>query len=230
METASYWEQIEQYFVAKRGSALILSPKDWPLVSSWEERGVPLEAVFEGIDLAYQRHQDKCAAGQRQAHWTLTACQHDVERAWNAWRDQHPEMETPDEQDALESERRKISSKLHSLAARLQTHAADGHYAFVREAILATIRTLSDLRKSLDDAKDDEAIATIKAAIHQAEHTLTTHLEYAIPDAVRANLLANAEARLASHKSQMSEHIYQETLNLAFLQELHRLYPFPPFL
>ena len=230
MESSAYWEQIEQYFVAKRGSALILSPKDWPLVSSWEERGVPLEAVFEGIDHAYQRYQEKSAAGQRQMNWTLTSCQHDVERAWNTWRKQHPEGQAPDERDALESERRKISSKLQSITTRLQTYSTDGHYASVRDAIIATIPTLRSLAASLERATDDAALTDVKTAIHQAEQTLMTHLEYAIPDTVRQNLLKKAEARLASHKSQMSETIYQETLQLAFLQELHRLYPLPPFL
>ncbi len=230
MESSSYWEQIEQYFVAKRGNALILSPKDWPLVSSWEERGVPVEAVFDGIDHAYQRYQDKCASGQRQTTWTLTACQHDVERAWNAWREQHPELETPDERDALDGERRKISSKLDSTMARLQTHTADGRYECVRDAIDTTISTLQHLRQQLDSANDAEAMAGLKTAIRQAEQTLMTHLEYAINETIRKNLLAKAEARLASHKSQMSETIYQETLQLAFRQELHRAYPLPSFL
>jgi len=230
MDSSSFWERIEQYFAAKRGSALILSPKDWPLVSSWEERGIPIETIFEGIDAAYQRYQERCAAGHRQANWTLTSCQHDVERAWKTWCEQHPEADVPDEQDALKNEQRKLKSKVQSTIARLQTYAADGHYACARDAILDTVNALGSINHALEHANDDAAIANIKTAIRQTEQTLATRLEYAIPESIRQHMQAKAEARLASHKSQMSDAIYQETLQLAFFQELHRLYPLPSFL
>ena len=230
MEAPSYLEQIERYFVAKRGSALILSPKDWPIVASWEERGVPIEAIFEGIDRAFERYQDKHAAGQHQTVGTLSYCQYDVEDVWKAWREQHPELRKPDEQQTRNTERRKLSTKLQSTMTRLHSIIADTHYACIHDALIATIERLQGLSAQLESLATEEASAALTTAIHEAEIALTTHLEYAISNDVRQMLQAKAETRLASHKPQMNEAIYQETLHLAFLQELHNAYPLPSFL
>lgn len=229
MDASSYFEQIERYFVAKRGSALILSPKDWPVVASWEERGVPVEVIFEGIDRAFARFQDKHAAGQHQTVCTLSSCQYDVEDVWKSWREEHPEARKPAEEHSCDAERRKVSMKLQHTITRLQSCCADAHYVCIHDALAAAAEQLRALATQIEAAADDEELAALAASIHDVEIALTTHLDYAISDELRRALQAKAEARLASHKHQMNDAIYQETLRLAFLQELHNAYPLPSF-
>jgi hypothetical protein len=49
----NYFTEIEEYFWKKRGSHLLVSPLDWAIMETWQKAGVPLEAVFKGIDSAF---------------------------------------------------------------------------------------------------------------------------------------------------------------------------------
>ena len=49
----NYFTEIEEYFWKKRGSHLLVSPLDWAIMETWHQAGVPLEAVFKGIDSAF---------------------------------------------------------------------------------------------------------------------------------------------------------------------------------
>lgn len=230
MEEHSYWEQIEQYFANKRGSALILSPKDWPLVSSWEERHIPLEVIYEGIDKAFTRFEEKATPVQRRKMQTLTYCKYDVEHEWKVWKEQHPEIREPDAQELFETECRRLITKLRSTINQLQNYAVNPHYADIREALLAAAEMLASYITRLEQAVDEVVIAELREEIRDVEQGLITHLEQGIPEKIRQTLYAKAEARVASHKGHMNDTVYQETLQLAFLQELHKTYPLPSFL
>ena len=49
----NYFTEIEEYFWKKRGSHLLVSPLDWAIMETWHQAGVPLDAVFKGIDSAF---------------------------------------------------------------------------------------------------------------------------------------------------------------------------------
>ena len=57
MNYFEYFSEIEERFVARRGSALLLSTLDWALIETWREAGVPLAAVLRGIDDAFSKHE-----------------------------------------------------------------------------------------------------------------------------------------------------------------------------
>src|SRR5262252_2288882 len=52
----NYFTEIEEYFWKKRGSHLLVSPLDWAIMEAWQKAGVPLEAVFKGIDRAFESY------------------------------------------------------------------------------------------------------------------------------------------------------------------------------
>jgi hypothetical protein len=53
--TLNYLEAVEQHFQSARGSAFFrLSPLDWALVEAWQSAGIPLDAVFRGIDRTFE--------------------------------------------------------------------------------------------------------------------------------------------------------------------------------
>ena len=52
----NYFTEIEEYFWKKRGSQLLVSPLDWAIMETWQKAGVPLEAVFKGIDSAFESY------------------------------------------------------------------------------------------------------------------------------------------------------------------------------
>jgi hypothetical protein len=52
----NYFTEIEEYFWKKRGSHLLVSPLDWAIMETWQKAGVPVEAVFKGIDSAFESY------------------------------------------------------------------------------------------------------------------------------------------------------------------------------
>jgi hypothetical protein len=52
----NYFTEIEEYFWKKRGAHLLVSPLDWAIMEAWQKAGVPLEAVFKGIDRAFESY------------------------------------------------------------------------------------------------------------------------------------------------------------------------------
>jgi len=53
----NYFTEIEEYFWKKRGAHLLVSPLDWAIMETWQKAGVPLEAVLQGIDRAFESYQ-----------------------------------------------------------------------------------------------------------------------------------------------------------------------------
>ena len=56
MNYFNYFTEIEEHFQRARGTSLfLLSPLDWALIESWNNSGIPLEAVLRGIDEAFEK-------------------------------------------------------------------------------------------------------------------------------------------------------------------------------
>src|SRR5437016_5683380 len=52
----NYFTEIEEHFQrARRTGLFLLSPLDWALIESWKSAGIPLEAVLNGIDDAFEK-------------------------------------------------------------------------------------------------------------------------------------------------------------------------------
>lgn len=75
---ASFEELVQDYFVAFRGSGLMLSPLDGELASQWAQAGVPFEVVARGIRRAAEGALRDARPGEP-ALRTLRACRRAVE-------------------------------------------------------------------------------------------------------------------------------------------------------
>jgi hypothetical protein len=61
----NYFTEIEEHFQRARGTGLfLLSPLDWALIESWNNAGVPLEAVLRGIDAAFEKWRTRKVKNQ----------------------------------------------------------------------------------------------------------------------------------------------------------------------
>ncbi len=74
-----YYQTIAREFLRKRGAPFFLSPRDLSLIADWENRRIPLDAVLEGLSLAFDRRKLK---PRRDSAVPLGFCARDVERAW----------------------------------------------------------------------------------------------------------------------------------------------------
>jgi len=78
----SYFSEIEDTFIRRRGKHLMLSPIDWALIESWKERGVPLHVALRGIEHAFDSYDSK---KHKRTVKTLLYCQEEVEAQYAEW-------------------------------------------------------------------------------------------------------------------------------------------------
>ena len=55
----NYFTEIEEHFQQRRGTILLLGTLDWALMETWKEAGIPLEAVLRGIDVTFDKWDQK---------------------------------------------------------------------------------------------------------------------------------------------------------------------------
>ncbi|MCP4404904.1 MAG: hypothetical protein GY801_47335 [bacterium] len=230
MAEQSYWQQIETYFVGKRGSALMLSPKDWPLLASWEERQVPLKVVYEGIDKAFERFEEQQGTASHRTLTSLHSCKHWIEKAWERWKEENPDDFAPDAQELFELARRRLITKLRSTRQQLQSYASKPQYLSIQQQLLKSASVIAHCLTRVEQASDDDELLRLQEEVRAEEQGLFAGLGEHLTEKERGKLSKKAEARVASHKQHMNAQVYRETVELAFLQELHDAYPLPSFL
>jgi len=79
MTAQPYFEDIEAHFAARRGTPFILSAKDWALMKSWHDDGVPLPVVIEAIDSVFEKNE---TSGRQKKINSLSYCRHAVKELW----------------------------------------------------------------------------------------------------------------------------------------------------
>jgi hypothetical protein len=53
----NYFTEIEERYLKRRGSGLLLSTIDWALIETWKNAGIPLDAVLRGIDESFDKYE-----------------------------------------------------------------------------------------------------------------------------------------------------------------------------
>jgi hypothetical protein len=77
MNYFNYFTEIEEEFVKRRGSHLLVSPLDWSLIETWKQRGVPLHIVLRGINASFNAYDQRASRGRKVN--SLLYCQQEVE-------------------------------------------------------------------------------------------------------------------------------------------------------
>lgn len=77
MNYFNYFTEIEEEFVKRRGSHMLVSPLDWTLIETWKRRGIPLHIVLRGIHSSFDGYDQKLNRGRKVN--SLFFCQQEVE-------------------------------------------------------------------------------------------------------------------------------------------------------
>lgn len=147
----SYFSEIEDTFIRRRGKHLLLSPMDWALIESWKERGVPLHVALRGIEHAFDSYEAK---KRKRSVKTLLYCQEEIEAQFAEW---------------LES---RVGS--HEDSGIQNERDEDAKSPFPRQTIVAHLlqsrQTLNRLLQERGKKKEDELTdALLRAATLLAE-------------------------------------------------------------
>jgi hypothetical protein len=174
---ADYFLEIESHFATRRGTPFILSAKDWALMKSWFDGGIPLPVVIEALDAVFENNE---TSGRKKVISSLSYCRHAVKELWEERKDlqvgdrqQSPEEapETLLAELATELERaagtapETLHETIANTAMAIRALHAEKSVPAIEERLMALEQQLIE---SLVALTDTESIAAIRAEITAA--------------------------------------------------------------
>lgn len=174
-----YFLDIESHFTSRRGTPFLFSGKDWALMKSWKDDGIPLAVIVEAIDQCFEKKE---TGGRKRVISSLRYCRHAVKEIWEERRDLAvgsegtvPEIDGP--------------TRLLELAAVLQAAALEApQFADALEAASARLRELTSLG----------SIPRIEEALIEVDRDLLASLFNSLPSSERESIRSNVEKDLGS--------------------------------
>ena len=207
MNYFEYFSEIEERFVARRGSLLLLSTLDWALIETWREAGVPLAAVLRGIDDAFDRYEQRKvrAKGRLQKVNGLAWCAQAVMEAATDMAEAAMGLSlapTPEHPQETGFEVERIATYLESNAAALQAATFS-----TPEALAPTLeRCAARLRELASEARSGQhpALDELDRVLTVLEEQLLAAATAAAPEPELLALREAADRELTPFRARMS--------------------------
>ncbi len=214
MNYFEYFSEIEERFVARRGSVLLLSTLDWALIETWREAGVPLAAVLRGIDSAFDKHEARRARSKGRLAkvnglaWCAQAVMQATAELAEASVGAHtqPGAEHRAEQDARG---RETGFEAARVARFLEANAAALEGAAAGDVDLAVVAAFADTPARLRELADEvrggvqPAMDELDRRLTVLEERLLAALIAGVPEAELLTLREAADRELAPLRSRM---------------------------
>jgi hypothetical protein len=241
MNYFNYFTEIEEEFVKRRGSHMLVSPLDWSLMETWQQRGVPLHIVLRGINSSFDTHDQHPFRGRRVN--SLFYCQQEVEASFLEY------CESRVGSNGLPAEKGDgANGKEESNGKK------EGDSSFTQAALIdylnehrETLQRLSD-KHSSDPALSEtfartsmrleQIIDDLKTAHNPSPESLEvdlTMIEEVILDGLRESageerlkqIEREGNHQLQAYRQSMEREIYQQTLDNFIARRLREAYRIP---
>jgi hypothetical protein len=205
----NYYTEIEETFVRRRGRNLLLSPIDWVLIETWQERGIPLHVALRAIENVFDGYDKKPTTRTIKG---LMYCREEIEAQYEEW--------------------------LRSQAGKGDETAADGDGALSKETATAHISELVQKLKALENIPLADDLERAVARLEELKQNFGEDLEHVdkslsdIEHFLDNALLTNSDKahlsklerevldQLKPYKSGMDEDAFKKTFDLMLLKRL----------
>lgn len=205
----NYFTEIEDTFIRRRGRNLFLSPIDWALIESWQDRGIPMHIVIRAIESVFDVF-DQQPVGTRTIK-SLFYCREEVESQFIEW--QRSQVGGHNETAEATGEFNIDAIKAHIDASIEKLRAVE--LENIREDIERAVSRLEQLRTDISD--DPE---TIDATLSDVEKLLERAM-LANWDAVHLKYIeSQVTAELKQYKRDMEDAAYRSTFDLMLMRRL----------
>jgi len=198
----NYFTEIEERFQRRRGAILLLSTLDWALIETWQDAGIPLEAVLRGIDAAFDKYEARQKRGRMRRVNGLAWCSQAVMEAAEELREASAGSTTSlltQSETGFEHER--VASHLEAAATALDSSA------IAHEACATTGIRLRELAAEARTAQSSTTVAHEMEAFERVltvlEEKLFAALTAAAPEELLIALKEHAARELAPYRSRM---------------------------
>lgn len=214
----NYFSEVEEAFVARRGRALLLSPKDWDLIDQWKKSGIPLHIVIRSINEVFdKKHRDGSQV------YTLHYCKHAVESNFKAWAASQVGKSGDDAESVdLPISPETISKHIDAAIAALNWISNNGEAVFLKDVVLEIILQLEVIATEQHDDLEalDRQLLEIEDVLAKALLERWDANEIA---AIKSEVTGN----LISYKADMTETNYNETFDRMLLKRLREIAGIP---
>lgn len=212
MNYYNYFTEIEETFVRRRGKHLFLSPLDWALIETWQERGVPLHIVIRSIESVFDVY-DQQPPGTR-AIKSLFYCRDEIEASYAEW---------------IKSQAGKSGElPVESGESRYSAEVVRGHIA----KAVQKLRAITSPAMQEDLARAVARLEELSAAIESHDPETIDQTLGDVEQMLERSLLANwgdeqlkairkeTTSQLREYKREMDADSYKSTFDLMLLKRL----------
>jgi len=227
----SYFTEIEDTFIRRRGKHLMLSPMDWALIESWKERGVPLHVVVRSVEHAFDSHASK---KQKRTVKTLLYCQEEVEAQYAEWlasrvggheeptaaATKADESKSPFPRDAV------LAHLGRSLDALKKLKAARAYNHELSEALLRAITLLSEIKDDYASAAQPDA-RKLEDSLTGIERLLDDAIRVAVGDVELEAANAEIELQMKPYRRHMDKAAFEQTRGSLLRKRLREHFDVP---
>ena len=230
MNYFNYFSEIEETFIRRRGRNLLLSPLDWALIETWQERGIPLRIVLRGIEKVFDG-VDKQPSNKRSVK-SLIYCREEIEAQYAEWLEtqvgngqvQSPKskVQSPESQESGSSKSDLFSDE--TISTHLEKVSADLKKA--RQKTEGELReTLESVLERLEKLKQNsQAVESLEKSLEKMDAFLDESL---LKNPETERLKAEIEKQIASYRGKMEREVYQRTFDLMLLKRLRERWGIP---
>lgn len=210
MNYFNYFSEIEETFVRRRGRHLFLSPLDWALMETWQERGIPLHIVIRGIESVFDVF-DRQPAGTRTIK-SLFYCREEIEVQFTEW-SRSMAGKTSDEDVPAQQAFPEDSVRAHIEGAIEQLRAINA--PSINEEIDRSVTRLEELLANLSTNGEivDSTLADIEKLLL---HSILTNWDRAHLKVIEKEM----RSQLREYKAEMEEAAYKQTFDLLLSKRL----------
>ncbi len=210
MNYYNYYTEIEETFVRRRGKNLLLSPIDWAMIESWQERGIPLHVALRAIENVFDGFDKK--PGPRTIKGLLY-CREEIEAQYEEWlRSQTGKAGETSESAAADSfSSETVSAHIHSIIEYLKNSPNES----MRDDFDRAIARLEELLANFSEDFElvDKTLSDIETFLDKALLTNSDNLHL-------KTLEKEINGQLKAYKAGMEADVYKKTFDLMILKRL----------
>jgi hypothetical protein len=217
----NYFTEIEEEFVRRRGSHMLISPLDWALVESWKNAGIPLHVVLRGINRAFDAHQARPRCRKVNS---IFYCQQEVEAAFAEYKLAQVGSTQWQAHDSALS-RQEIADFVSRSQKEILDVLAKTSNPILAEALERTASRLNQIIQHLGTATHINP-QRIEEDLQAADQIMLEGLRLAAPSEVEA-LRKEAKRELRAYRTKMDEAIYNQTIENFISRRLRQSFELP---
>lgn len=200
----NFFTEIEEHYLQRRGTHLLLSTLDWALIETWKSAGVPLEAVLRGVDDAFDKYDQRPSKSKKVnslaycSQAVLAAAEDMKEAAVGASSEEKVQREAGFEASQIGAFLRDNADKLEK--AKLPERSGFAIGALVQEEA-ASLRDMADV---IEKSETLPRLEDLERRLTVLEEKLFAVLMAATPDEDLVNVRAEADRDLAPYRRNMT--------------------------